>query len=261
MIVVSVISSVSAAGSMPLSRSASRTWSTNSSVSSWRAETFTDIPIAWPFSRQPAPWRQASRRTQLPISAIIPVSSSNGTKSSGCTPRARAVPAQQRLHARGGHVLRGRRSAGRRGRTRSFCSASRKSISSSMRLCNCIVHRRLKHHVPVLAIPLGAVHRHVRVAQQLLSGGRADPSQSPRSRSPPGAGRGRRRGGRAALATPSKRSAISSGPAARDIPSAITTNSSPPRRPSASVFADRVPQASRPPPSAAGRQRRGQACR
>ncbi len=48
------------------------------SVSSWRPETLTAIPIGYPAARQAAPCEQASLRTHAPTSTISPVSSSSG---------------------------------------------------------------------------------------------------------------------------------------------------------------------------------------
>ena len=55
------------------------------SVSSWRPETLTAIPIGYPAARHAAPCEQACSRTHPPTSTISPVSSSSGMKSSGCT--------------------------------------------------------------------------------------------------------------------------------------------------------------------------------
>ncbi len=209
---------------------------TNSSVSSWRAETFTDIPIAWPASRQPG--ALAAGLAQHPAADLgdHPGLLQQRHEVVGLHhPASRAVPAQQRLHARGAHVLEveGRlvdeeellaSAALRAGPSPAPCGSARRPASwtRTPRSGSCRPTWR------------GTSRRRRRAAAPRRS--RAAPIAIPTlavtARRAAWASSSRRNGGASAS---SRRSAISSGPAARDIPSAITTNSSPPRRPSASV--------------------------
>jgi hypothetical protein len=98
--VVSVISSVSVAGSRPLSsKRASHLLDELRRRSSWRAETLTDMPRDIP-SVPGGACRQASSSTQRPIGTISPLSSAIGMNSIGWDPpRAGWRQRNQRLDA------------------------------------------------------------------------------------------------------------------------------------------------------------------
>ena len=93
-----------------------------------------------------------------------------------------------------------------------------------------VVHLGLEEHVAVLAGLLGRVQGHVGVAEQLFGSCPARPARDADG------GRDRQRVSfspprwNGSASTSRRRSATSSGPAASEMPSARTTNSSPPRR-------------------------------
>ena len=101
---VSVISMTRLAGSSPVSRSVSRTPSTNPGCWTSRAETLTPKNIddgASPSRSQRPAWAQVSRRTQWPIDTMAPVSSAIWMNRPGAiSAERRVVPADQRLDPR-----------------------------------------------------------------------------------------------------------------------------------------------------------------
>ena len=89
-----------------------------------------------------------------------------------------AVPADQRLDARGRHPLQVERRLVEQEELVALERAAQLHLQLHAAL-HAVVHARLEHHVAVLAVPLGAVHRDVGVAQEVidaraLAGGHAD---------------------------------------------------------------------------------------
>ena len=127
-------------------------------------------------------WRQPSRSTHRPIGMISPVSSASGMnwsggiiprsgwrqRSSASTPRdAAVVDPDDRLVVQL-QLL---------GRYRALEVGAKLEPGE-----HALVHLRLEHPVAALAVALGAVHRGVGVADQLLRAGRPRPATQPRCR-------------------------------------------------------------------------------
>ena len=143
-------------------------------------------------------------------------------KSSGwTTPRTGMLASGSAPPPRSDSCRSGRTSAGRRGRTRR--SRARRAGPSRVPcvLWTVVLHARLEHDVAILALPLGAVHRDVGVAQQLLGGRDGRPSRSRCSRSRSRESPCLPSSLNGCLSASSRRSAISSGPAASESSSAI----------------------------------------
>ena len=99
---------------------------------------------------------------------ISPVASSSGNEGVGLDDAScRMVPADQGLHSVGAHVAQIER-----GLIDQEELVVREGIAQVHlefhAAVDCILHPGLEHDVAVLAVPLGLVHRDLRVAQELL---------------------------------------------------------------------------------------------
>ena len=96
---LSVISSSSSVGSIPVSDSTRVTMSRKPRSANWRADRLIAMRRRGsPRSSHSRAWRQPSRSTHSPSSLIRPVSSASGMKSPGMTRPRLGLPAHQRLH-------------------------------------------------------------------------------------------------------------------------------------------------------------------
>ena len=129
------------------------------------------MPIGYPAASPGRALAAASSSTHLPTSHDQPGLLEQRDEVVGLQrrPRVGMLPADQRLDPVGRHVAEVER--GLVGEEELVVpSASRRSISSSMRFCTVSCIPASKIDVAVLAVPLGPVHRDVGVAQQLLGG-------------------------------------------------------------------------------------------
>ncbi len=203
----------------------------------------------WPARSSASQARQAWRSAQLPSGTIRPLASADRNEDVGPAPHAvGALPAHQQFGP--GRTPRAGRPAAADAspvrRSPCACARSRSSISLSLRLGQ---HGVFEQHHPVAAAGLGAVHRGVGLAQQIVGGDAGAQTPAPRRccRRCGAAGRAGRSGAPSALRTVSATSSAAPVAAAGSgsRPSSRTTNSSPPMRATVSLPAHRLRSARR----------------